>query len=157
MLANIEKINLIQVCELLDWVGGEGDYPKQKYIKVAIVHTLIETAKKHNWHLIYDARFFYIYNGAYWVAMEDAAVKRLLKNAAIKMNYTEIECRDVSFVDKLFQQVVQDVFFVERNFKKQSIINLKNGSLVLNENGAPLKPFDYRHASTWFFSWHTSC
>lgn len=125
LLTNVEPINLVHVCESLGWEGAEGDYPKQKHIKVAIVHTLIETAKKHNWHIIYDAGFFYIYNSAHWVAMEDAAVKRLLKDAAIKMSYTEIECRDVSFVDKLFQQVVQDGFFVERNFKKQSIINLK--------------------------------
>lgn len=144
LLTNVEPINLVQVCESLGWEGAEGDYPKQKHIKVAIVHTLIETAKKHNWHIIYDAGFFYIYNSAHWVAMEDAAVKRLLKDAAIKMSYTEIECRDVSFVDKLFQQVVQDGFFVERNFKKQSIINLKNGSLVLDENGATLKAFDHR-------------
>jgi putative DNA primase/helicase len=144
LLSTVEPINLVQVCESLGWVRAEGDYPKQKHLKVAIVHTLIEIAKKHNWHIIYDAGFFYIYNSAYWVAMEDAAVKRLLKDAAIKMSYIEIECRDVAFVDKLFQQVVQDGFFVERNFKKQSIINLKNGSLVLDENGATLKAFDHR-------------
>lgn len=91
LLANVEKVNLTNVCESLGWIGGDDDYPKQKHIKVAIVHTLIETAKKHNWHIIHDAGFFYIYNGAYWVALEDAAVKRLLKDAAIKMSYTEIE------------------------------------------------------------------
>jgi hypothetical protein len=45
------------------------------------------------------------------VALEDAEVKQLLKDAAIKMGYTEIECRDSNFVDKLFQQAVQDGFF----------------------------------------------
>jgi putative DNA primase/helicase len=60
------------------------------------------------------------------------------------MSYTEIECRDSAFVDKLFKQAVQDGFFVERNLTRQSIINLKNGSLVLNEDGVTLKPFDYR-------------
>ncbi len=87
LLSTVEPINLVQVCESLGWMRAEGDYPKQKHFKVAIVHTLIEIAKKHNWHIIYDAGFFYIYNSAYWVAMEDAAVKRLLKDAAIKMSY----------------------------------------------------------------------
>jgi hypothetical protein len=36
----------------------KGDYPKQKHLKVAIIHILIETAKKHNWHIIHDAGFF---------------------------------------------------------------------------------------------------
>ncbi len=144
LLANVEEVNLKQVCISLGWVGAGEDYPKQKHIKVAIVDTLIKTAQKHNWHIIHSEGFFYIFNGAYWVALEDSEVKQLLKSAAIKMSYTEIECRDVSFVDKLFQQAVQDGFFTERNYKKQSIINLKNGSLVLDERGATLKPFDYR-------------
>lgn len=144
LLANIENVNLKQVCISLGWIGTGEDYPKQKHIKVAIVDTLIKTARKHNWHIIHSEGFFYIFNGAYWVALEDSEVKQLLKSAAIQMSYTEIECRDVSFVDKLFQQAVQDGFFTERNYKKQSIINLKNGSLVLDDRGATLKPFDYR-------------
>jgi putative DNA primase/helicase len=144
LLANVEPVNLKLACVSLGWFDSGEDYPKQKHIKVAIVDTLIKTAKKHNWHIIHGEGFFYIFNGAYWVALEDSEVKQLLKSAAIKMSYTEIECRDVSFVDKLFQQAVQDGFFTERNYKKQSIINLKNGSLVLDERGATLKPFDYR-------------
>jgi len=145
LLANIEAVDLTKVCESLGWrSGSDNDQPKQKHIKVAIVDTLIETAKKHNWHIIHDAGFFYIFNGAYWVALLDSEVKQLLKDAAVKMGYTEIECRDAAFVDKLFQQAVQDGFFIERNYAKQSIINLKNGSLLLDQYGVTLKPFDYR-------------
>lgn len=145
LLKNIKKVDLKQVCKNLGWnEGDESQYPKQKHIKVAIIYTLINTAKNHNWHVIHNEGFFYIFNGAFWVALQDNEVKQLLKNAAIKMGYLEIECRDVSFVDKLFQQATQDGFFSERNLKKQSIVNLKNGSLVLNERGATLKKFDYR-------------
>ena len=144
LLSNVTKVDLVSVCQSLGWKGLEGDYPKQKHMKVAILHTLIETAKRHNWHIIHETGFFYIYNGAYWVVMEDAQVKRLLKSAAINMGYVEIECRDAKFVDTLFRQAVEDGFFAERNIKKQSIINLQNGSLVLDENGAKLKPFDHR-------------
>ncbi|MDD5229393.1 MAG: phage/plasmid primase, P4 family [Methylococcales bacterium] len=145
LLENIGNVNLKQVCKDLGWIeSDESHYPKQKHIKVAIVDTLIKTAKKHNWHIIHNEGFFYIFNSAFWVALQDSEVKQLLKNAAIKMKHLEIECRDVLFVDKLFQQATQDGFFAERNLKKQSIINLKNGSLVLDERGATLKPFDYR-------------
>jgi P4 family phage/plasmid primase-like protien len=141
---NIGTYGLNEVCSSLGWSNSESKSPKQKHYKVAIVHTIIETAKENNWHIIYDAGFFYIFDGAYWVALQDAEVKQLLKSASIKMGFTEIECRDANFVDRLFQQAVQDGFFVERNFKKQSIINLKNGSLVLNDSGVMLKPFDHR-------------
>ena len=145
LLANVVKTDLVRVCESLGWKGSdENPMPKQKHFKVAIVHAFIETAKAHNWHIIHDAGFFYSYNGAYWVALQDAEVKQLLKDAAIKMGYTEIECRDSAFVDKLYQQAVQDGFFVQRNLTKQSIINLKNGSLVLDDKGVRLKPFDHR-------------
>lgn len=67
-----------------------------------------------------------------------------MKQASCKMGYPEIECRDSSFVDKLFQQAVQEGFFAERNSERQSIINLKNGSLLLSADGVKLKPFDHR-------------
>jgi putative DNA primase/helicase len=145
LLANIDAVNLFSVCESLGWVSGSDNKPPaQKHIKVAVIHTLIETAKRHNWHVIHDSGFFYIFNGAYWVVLLDSEVKQLLKDAAIKMGYTEIESRDALFIDKLFQQAIQDGFFTERNIIKQSIINLKNGSLVLSEDGMTLKPFDYK-------------
>jgi putative DNA primase/helicase len=144
LLGNIEQIDLVDVCIALGWRGKDDDYPSQKHFKVAISQMLIKTAKENNWHIIRDGGFFYIFNGAYWVALQDDEVKQLVMRAALKMGYTEIECRDSAFVDKLFQQVVQDGFFTERNLKKQSIINLANGSLVLSESGIKLKPFDYR-------------
>ena len=143
LLANIEWVNLKEVCESLGWLmGTDGKPPKAKHFVVAIVATLIKIATKHNWNIIHNAGFFYIYNGAYWVVLVDGEVKQLLKDASIRMGYTEIECRHSGFVDVLFKQTVQDGFFIESNLNKQSIINLKNGSLILSENGVSLRPFD---------------
>ncbi|MGZ5053787.1 MAG: hypothetical protein ACXWAT_02450 [Methylobacter sp.] len=144
LLANIKNVNLTNVCQALGWTGGANASPQQKHVKVALVHTLIETAEEHNLHIVHDDGFFHIYNGTYWEVLEDSEVKQLLKNAAIKMGYTEIECRDAMFVDKLFDQTIQESFFAGRNSTKESIINLMNGSLVLSESGIALKPFDYR-------------
>ncbi len=145
LLANVEPVSLREVCQSIGWNGKDDtDIPKQKHIKVAIVDKLVETGHKHNWHIIHDGGFFYIYNGAYWVALEDSEVKQLLKQAACKMGYPEIECRDSAFVDKLFQQAIQEGFFSERNSERQSIINLKNGSLLLSANCVTLKTFDHR-------------
>ena len=74
---------LDKVCVELGWTKSAHNSPKQKHYKVAIIHTVIETAKKHNWHIIHDAGFFYIFDGAYWVALHNGEVKEFLKNAAI--------------------------------------------------------------------------
>jgi putative DNA primase/helicase len=145
LLENVTQINLKAVCKSLGWRSDdEVDYPKQKHIIVAIVISLIETAKKHNWRLMSDCGLFYIYNGAYWLMLQNEEVKEMLEDASIKMGLAKIDCFDVPFTDKLFKQAIRRGFFKERNFKKQSIINLVNGSLVLNEKGVKLKPFNYR-------------
>ncbi|NOT11300.1 MAG: hypothetical protein HOP23_05630 [Methylococcaceae bacterium] len=143
LLANIQPVPLIDICIALGWQQGtSGDLPRVKHYVVAIIHVLIETARRNNWNLIHNAGFFYIYNGAHWVSLVDGEVKQLLKEAAIRMSYTEIECRHCGFVDTLFKQTLQDGFFIESSVNKQSIINLKNGSLVLSEKGVTLKPFE---------------
>ena len=144
LLASIGPVDLKEACKALGWTGKNEEHPRQKHIKVAIIDTLITTAAANSWHIVHDGGFFYIYSGAHWVILLDSEVKQLLKNAAVKMGYTKIESRDSTFIDKLFQQAQQDGFFVERNYSKQSIINLKNGSLVLSQSGVVLKQFDHR-------------
>lgn len=144
LLSNIQRVDLTATCTELGWTGEETQSPKEKHYRVAIVHILIEASKKHGWHVIQNLGYFYIYTGAYWVALEDAEVKQLVKNAAVKMGYPEIECRNSEFVERLFKQTVQDGFFTERKYSKQSIINLQNGSLVLSDTDVHLKPFDHR-------------
>lgn len=144
LLGTIEKIDLVLACRDLGWrQGSDSEGPKQRHFKVAIIDVLIKTAKKHNWHVIHNAGFFYIYNGSHWVALEDDEVKQMLKDAAVRMGFTEIEGRDSLFVEKLFKQAQQDGFFIDVQTERQSIINLKNGSLVLSDQGVNLRPFDY--------------
>jgi putative DNA primase/helicase len=146
LLSTITEVDLVAYCKIVGWQGNqeEGDYPKQKDFKVAIILKVIELAKEKNWHIIHNSGFFYIFNGAYWLALEDTEVKQLIREAAKRLGHNKMECEDISFIDKLFQQFVFSGFFNERNYKKQSLINLKNGSLVLSDKGVELKPFDYR-------------
>ena len=150
LLNTIEITDLIAVCHSLGWKQSNVEKePQLKHFIVAIIDMLIKTAKANDWHIINHTGFFYIFNGAYWVVLENDEVKHLLKDAAIRMGYTVIESRNNSFVDKLFRQAKQDGFFVDRNYVKQSIINLRNGSLVLSEEGIKLKAFDYRDFLTY--------
>lgn len=149
LLSKIDKVDLFEVCVSLGWKQKENKQggltmPTPQHYKVAIIHSLIESAKQHNWHIIYDLGFFYIFDNGQWIPLTDAEVKKLLSDAAMRMSYAEIEASNANFVEQLFKQAEHKGFFHEKNHRKQSIINLNNGSLVLGEDGIRLKPFDYR-------------
>ena len=82
LLATIKPTDLIAVCQLLDWqMGDDKKLPKEKHFKVAIIETLIKTAKAMDWHVIHNAGFFYIYNGTHWIPLEKAEMMQLLMDA----------------------------------------------------------------------------
>ena len=77
LLATIKPTNLIAVCQSSEWqMGDDKKLPKEKHYKVAIIETLIKTAKAMDWHVIHNAGFFYIYNGTHWIALENAEMKQ---------------------------------------------------------------------------------
>jgi hypothetical protein len=140
LFPTIKPTDLIAVCQSLGWqMGNDKKLPKEKHYKVAILETLIKTAKAMDWHVIHDAGLFYIYNSTHWIPLEKAEMMQLLMEAAIRMGNKAIESRDNNFVKSLISQAENDGFFAERNSIKQCIINLNNGSLVLNETGITLK------------------
>ncbi len=149
LLTKIERTDLIKVCESLGWTpsinskGGENP-PTQSNYKVAIVDKLIQTAKNCNWHLAFDAGVFYIYTGCMWIGLDKDELKNFLKNVAIKQGYPDISARDSLFINKLYDQTIQDGFFTEKGYLSQSMINLNNCTLVLSCEGVTPKDFDYR-------------
>jgi hypothetical protein len=111
LLATIKPTDLIAVCQLLDWqMGDDKKLPNEKHFKVAIIETLIKTAKAMDWQVIHDAGLFYIYNGTHWIPLEKAEMKQLLMEAAIRMGYKAIESRDNNFIKSLISQAEHDVF-----------------------------------------------
>ncbi len=152
VLKLVSKVDFYVVCKNLGWipkvVNSVERPPQQKHYKVAIIHELMRVAKTHNWHLIRDEGYSYIYNGAFWISLDKPELKNLLKDVAIKQGYPEIEARDSSFINKLYDQALQDGFFQEKRFEKQSMINLQNGTLVLNADGVKLKQFNYKDLLT---------
>jgi hypothetical protein len=122
LLATIKPTDLIAVCQSLGWqMGNDKKLPKERHYKVAIIETLIKTAKAMDWHIIHNAGLFYIYDGTHWIPLEEAEMMQLLMEAAIRMGYKAIESRDNNFVKSLISQAEHDGFFAERNSIKQAI------------------------------------
>lgn len=149
LLEKIVPVDYVEVCKSLGWTptqnsDGSDKPPGQKHYKVAIIHQLMVVAKENNWHLIRDNGFSYIYTGCFWISLDKAELKNFLKNVAIKQRFAEINARDSLFISLLYEQSVQDGFFSEKLLQKRSMINLHNGTLVLNPDGVRVKPFDYK-------------
>jgi putative DNA primase/helicase len=144
LIDSIDAVDLDALCQSLGWYAkNEGQKPSGKHYKVAIAYKLLEIARANNWHLIHDG-FFYIYSGSHWLAYEDKEIRQLAKMAAIKMGYPVIESSDARFVAQLGEQLITDGFFAKASRNTtESIINLRNGSLVIDGNGISLKPFDH--------------
>ncbi len=159
LLSKVNVVDFSKKCKSLGWEpkldeNGEEKPPLQRHIKIAIIDELMQTAKKNDWHLVKDADFVYIFNGAFWIPLEPDELQNFLKDVAIRMDYPEIESRDSTFIKKLYEQSLQDGFFVDRNFEKQSMVNLQNGTLVLSSNGVEVKPFDHRDFLTHQLDFH---
>lgn len=149
LLEKIIPVDYIEVCKSLGWTptqntDGSDKPPAQKHYKVAIIDQLMEVAKANSWHLIRDSGLSYIYTGCFWISLNKDELKNLLKDVAIKQSYPVINSRDNLFINMLYEQSLQDGFFVERPLEKRSMINLNNCTLVLNSDGVHTKPFDYK-------------
>lgn len=149
LLDRVEGVDFNQACTALGWTptqnsDGSDKPPLQKHYKVAIIDQLMMVAKSNNWHLIRDAELSYIYTGCFWISLDRDELKNLLKDVAVKQGYPAINARDSNFITQLYDQSLQDGFFVEKPLNKQSMINLSNCTLVLDSTGVMVKDFDHR-------------
>ncbi len=149
LLGKVNKVDFIDACKSLGWVPTQNkakadNPPTQNNHKVAIIDQLMITAKNNNWHLALDTGLFYIYTGCMWISLDKDELKNFLKDIAIKQGYPPINAKDSKFIIQLYEQAIQDGFFTEKRYTQQSMINLNNGTLVLNNDGVTIKQFDYR-------------
>lgn len=149
LLDKVVTVNFWAVCLELGWQpvknqDGTEKPPLQKHYKVAIIDQLLQVAHANNWHLVRDSGMNYLYTGCMWLSLDKDEFKNLLKDVAIKQSYSEIEARDAKFINSLYEQALQDGFFADKHFVRQSMINLNNCTLVLNSEGVTIKEFDYR-------------
>lgn len=149
LLNKVITVDFKNVCLKLGWKlvhnkDGSEKPPLQKHYKVSIIDQLLQIAHTNDWHLVRDSGISYIYTGCMWLPLDKDELKNLLKEVAIRQGYPEIESRDAKFINSLYDQALQDGFFADKHFEKQSMINLNNCTLVLNSEGVIVKAFDYR-------------
>ena len=148
IIDSIGYVNIRDVCISLGWNGGDNEYPKQKHAIAGASYAILEAAKSRNWNLTYKDACFYIYSGTHWQPIDDESTRHVLKVLIVKFGYPEIESRSIEFINKLFLQFVHDASALQLDYKKQSLINLQNGTLKFSASGATLHPFHSKDFAT---------
>ena len=147
--ANILK-SLIEQIEPIDF--AEKQYPnlpdeerKEKKvnrseIRVLILDEILKVAQENNWALCKQGGFSYLYNGAYWEALDEEDLKHFLSACAKAMGLKPTLADDYKFVKELYEQFLFSAHLQPPEYDNDTVlINLINGTFRINT------PVSYTH------------
>jgi len=108
---------------------------------VAILKELQDIVSKYGWDFAQQDGMLYIYNGKYWVRVEENDIKSFLSKATIRLGYySPAEAQSSNFTDLLFRQFLQSSYSPEINTDPNVVlINLQNGTYEITVLGARLR------------------
>lgn len=159
MLSSLTKVNLIDTLTntigddlskyLIKSIDEDGmevkvvnplKVPRTLYI-VAVIEELKIAAEKYGWSMAQQDGMLYLYNGAYWVRMEDSLIKNFIAQAAIIMGYySPADAMTHSFEDAAFKQFMTSSYLPTPDIDKLKVlINLLNGTYEVTEDGGTLR------------------
>lgn len=114
--------------------------PNNLYM-VAIMHELHEVLENNGWGFAYNNYSLYVYTKTFWQKIDIDKLKRFLNIATIKLGfYSPSDATSSTFINSLLKQYQAQVPIYETtNTKKTVLINLKNGTFEINNNGADFR------------------
>ena len=113
-------------------LGGKTNN-KEAYV-IALSKILLKYAIEINYMFIQNKKEFYIFNSKYWIKIELDLLIKFFKDATKKVGIPEYIGYSVTFINKLYQQFKQDVYFEKYIEEDYTYINLQNGILNINKN-----------------------
>lgn len=114
---------------------------KKKY-EIGVFKTLCNLKDDYDWEFSKDGNSIYIYNGTYWVDIEIDLFKEFLKLITMNLNVPEFLYIDLKFIDTIYKQLLQSDFFVNMEVTGRTLINLKNGTLLIRSDRVILLKFN---------------
>lgn len=113
---------------------------KEAYV-VTFSRMLLVYAIEINYMFAQNKKEFYIFNSQYWIKINSALLINFFKAAANKIGIPEYIASNVTFINKLHKQFLQDAYFEELVLKDSTCINLQNGILNISKNGVKLEEY----------------
>ena len=122
------------------WVVNPLKIPRALYI-VAIVEELKIAGEKNGWSIAQQDSMLYLYDGKFWVRMEDSEIKHFIARAALSMGYySPADAKTSGFEKAAFDQFMTSAYLPTPDIDKSKVlINLQNGTYEVTENGGILR------------------
>lgn len=135
LLADVQEVNFYKL---------NGDKPpKQRDYVVLVIEEFLDLAAAKGWNLRYKDKQVYLYNNEYWKPLADDLLKHFLSQAAVKMGVPYNEAQHHRAQNELLQQFYATAYQPPRQKgKAETLINLLNGTFVINEQGQELRGFN---------------
>jgi putative DNA primase/helicase len=114
-----------------------------KHYLILSVENILYVAAKNRWGLCKNQDFVYLYNGAYWAYIDKEAFQKFLGEAAEKMGVAKFTARFYLFREQMLKQFLSTEYLPTPEPPEKAVyINLKNGTLEVNQKGATIKEFN---------------
>ena len=116
--------------------------PTQKQIIVLGIEYLLNLCKANKWQLAAQHGRVYVYNGAYWQAVDENDLKQFLGQALEKMGVRFVDAKYFRFRDDLTKQFFTSAHLPAPERDRGTVcINLRNGTLSVGVDGVQLREF----------------
>ena len=120
-----------------------GSYKLQKkHYLISTIESLRDLTVENKWGFATNNGSTFVYNGSYWIKIEQEKLRNFLGVVAEKMGVPHFEARFYFFRDQLLKQFLSVLFFDKSvHSKSKVLINLMNGTCELSDQGVSVKEF----------------
>jgi putative DNA primase/helicase len=134
--------------------GDDDKSPDRKirrtHYLVLAVDIILEEATKINLGLCKNNDCIMLYNGCYWKEVNVDEFQKFLGDAAERLGVPEFSSRFYLFKEQLYKQFLSRAHLPSpEEDKKKVLINLKNGTLEISQEGTILQPFNSANFLTY--------
>lgn len=138
LLSNIQPVDFRALADL-----DEDEKIQNYHLQIITTEQLLKIAKLNDWGLCQNNEKVFIFNGAYWQAVDEKTFADFLGKAAEKMGVERFKARHYLFRENLLKQFFATAHLPKPESDHQKVlINLKNGTFEINGIETRLRAFD---------------
>lgn len=128
----------------------EGFKLNKSHYLINSIEQLNNIAIKNKWKLCKRLGLIYLYNGCYWVQIDNEHFQSFLGNVALKMGINKFIAKHHTFREQLFKQFLSDSYLEAPAVKDNTVlINLMNGTFEVTGANNRLRGFDAKDFLTY--------
>jgi len=121
----------------------------QKDYRILVIREVLSIAGKLNSPLARNHDFLYAYNGKFWELMDRAEIEAFLGESALACGVPDLVANDYKFKTDLLKQFQADGYLPRPPATESILINLQNGTLMIDGPNISLRPHDQHDFLTY--------